>query len=487
MGKPTGFMEFDRQQPEKRPIEERIKDYKELHQDLTEEELQTQGSRCMECGVPFCHHGCPLGNVIPEFNDLVHRGRWKEAYEKLSETNDFPEFTGRICPALCEASCVLGLNKEPVAICELEKSIIERAFEEGWVEPRRPSERTGKKVVIIGSGPAGLAAAAQLNKAGHEVTVLEKADRIGGILMYGIPHFKLHKTIVNRRVALLRDEGVIFKTNTTAGEDISSAELKTKFDAIVLTGGSRTPRDLPVEGRELQGIRFAMDFLPQQNKRVWGDEIHENISISAKGKKVIVLGGGDTGSDCVGTSVRQGAESILNLELLPEPPAKRAPDNPWPEWPKVLRVSSSHEEAEKNGPIRRYNVLTKRFSGDSAGNVTKLHGVSIEWAKDEKGQFQLKEIPGSEFEEEADLVLLALGFLHPEKEGFLDELGVKFDTRGNLEADKLKRTNVEGIFCAGDMERGQSLVVWALAAGRVAARSVDEYLMGESAISAPRL
>lgn len=472
MGKMTGFIEFGREVKKKLPVEERIKNYKEFEIPLSEELLKQQGARCMDCGVPFCHWACPLGNNIPDWNDMVFNGRWRDAIESLHETNNFPDFTGKVCPAPCESSCTLGINTDPVAIKQNEAAIIERAFEEGWVKPQPPEKRSGKKVAVIGSGPAGLAAAQQLNRAGHEVTLFERADRFGGLLMYGIPDFKLEKNIVQRRVDQLEAEGVIMKANTHVGVNYSVKELKNNFDAICLAGGSTRARDLMVPGRELEGIHFAMEFLPQQNKRNWGDKLDPREEILATGKKVIVLGGGDTGSDCVGTSVRQGAQSIHQFELLPEPPKERSSDNPWPQWPNILRLSTSHEE----GGIRDYGILTKSFSG-SHGKVEKLHAVRVDWVKDSSGNWQMKEIPGTEFTQAADLVLLAMGFVHPEHEGMLKDLGVELNERGNVRIDENKMTSVPGIFAAGDMERGQSLVVWALAAGREAARGIDEWLM----------
>lgn len=472
MGKMTGFIEFGREVKKKLPVEERIKNYKEFEIPLSEELLKQQGARCMDCGVPFCHWACPLGNNIPDWNDMVFNGRWRDAIESLHETNNFPDFTGKVCPAPCESSCTLGINTDPVAIKQNEAAIIERAFEEGWVKPQPPEKRSGKKVAVIGSGPAGLAAAQQLNRAGHEVTLFERADRFGGLLMYGIPDFKLEKNIVQRRVDQLEAEGVIMKANTHVGVNYSVKELKNNFDAICLAGGSTRARDLMVPGRELEGIHFAMEFLPQQNKRNWGDKLDPREEILATGKKVIVLGGGDTGSDCVGTSVRQGAQSIHQFELLPEPPKERSSDNPWPQWPNILRLSTSHEE----GGIRDYGILTKSFSG-SHGKVEKLHAVRVDWVKDSSGNWQMKEIPGTEFTQAADLVLLAMGFVHPEHEGMLKDLGVELNERGNVRVDENKMTSVPGIFAAGDMERGQSLVVWALAAGREAARGIDEWLM----------
>lgn len=475
MGKITGFIEFERDVKKKLPVEERIRCYKEFEIAMPEEHLKQQGARCMDCGVPFCHWGCPLGNFIPDWNDLIFNARWRDASESLHATNNFPEFTGRICPAPCEAACTLGINMEPVSIKLNEVSIAERAFDEQWISPVMPLMRTGKKVAVIGSGPAGLAAAQQLNSVGHEVTLFEREDRFGGLLMYGIPDFKLEKRIVQRRIDQLEAEGVILKPNTHVGVNYGVEALTLNFDAICLAGGSTKPRDLNVPGRELKGIHFAMEFLPQQNRRNRGDRLNPETEILATDKAVIILGGGDTGSDCVGTSVRQGAASIHQFELLPEPPRERQPDNPWPQWPVILRTSTSQEE----GGIRDYNILTKSFSGHG-GVVEKIHAVRVAWAKDVNGRWQMKEIPGSEFEQAADLVLLAMGFIHPEQEGMLKDLGVALNERGSVQVDEDKMTSVPGVFCAGDMERGQSLVVWAIASGRAAAKGVDKWLMGET-------
>ena len=471
MGKMTGFIEFDREVKKKLPVEERIKNYNEFEIPMPEERLKQQGARCMDCGIPFCHWACPVGNNIPDWNDMVFNGRWRDAIEALHETNNFPDFTGRVCPAPCEAACTLGINTDPVAIKQNEAAIIERAFEEGWIKPQPPEKRTGKRVAVIGSGPAGLAAAQQLNRAGHEVTLFERADRFGGLLMYGIPDFKLEKDVVQRRIDLLEAEGIILKANTHVGVNYSVEDLKKNFDALCLAGGSTKPRDLPVPGRELGGVHFAMEFLPQQNKRNRGDKLNPEEEILATGKKVVVLGGGDTGSDCVGTSIRQGANSIHQFELLPEPPEERTEDNPWPQWPNVLRTSTSHEE----GGVREYNILTKSFSG-TGGKLEKLHGVRVDWTKDSDGKWQMKEIPGTEFTQEVDLVLLAMGFVHPEHDGMLKDLGVEINERGNVKVDENKMTSAPGVFAAGDMERGQSLIVWAIAAGRAAARGIDEWL-----------
>jgi glutamate synthase (NADPH/NADH) small chain len=483
VGKITGFLEIPREMPARRPVAERLKDWRELEGKLPEDKLQQQGARCMDCGIPFCHKGCPLGNIIPDWNDLVYRGRWKDAIDRLHSTNNFPEFTGRICPAPCEEACVLRINDDPVTIKQIEKQIIDHAFKEEWIVPIVPAERTGKRVAVVGSGPAGLAAAAQLNRAGHSVEVFERADRIGGLLMYGIPDFKLEKWIVERRIAQMRDEGVVFHVNANVGVNVAVADLRAKFDAVVLAGGATAARDLPIPGRDLKGIHFAMDFLPQQNKKVAGDAVPNQIL--ATGKNVVILGGGDTGSDCLGTSNRQGAKTVHQFELLPRPPEERTEEiAPWPYWPMILRSSSSHEE----GVIRDWSINTKRFSGDADGNVKKLHGIHLEWKKGANGRPQMVEIPGSEFELDCDLVLLAMGFLGPEKPGMIEQLGVKLDERGNVAVGPDYQSSVPGVFACGDMRRGQSLVVWAIWEGREAARGVDTYLMGETSLpSSPEL
>jgi glutamate synthase (NADPH/NADH) small chain len=424
----------------------------------------------MDCGVPFCHQGCPLGNIIPDWNDLVYRDRWKDALQRLLATNNFPEFTGRICPAPCEGSCVLGINADPVTIKNIEVSIIDRAFKEGIVKASPPAVRTGKKVAVVGSGPAGLAGAAQLNQAGHWVTVFERADRIGGLLRYGIPEFKMEKQVLDRRLNIMTEEGITFRTNANVGVNVSVEELRRDFDAILLSGGSTAPRDLPVPGRELKGIHFAMEYLPLQNKRCEGDTIPDSQFITAKDKHVVIIGGGDTGADCLGTAHRQGARSIVQFELLPKPPLERALDNPWPNWPNIFRTSSAHEE----GGDREYCVLTKNFTG-SNGHVEQLHAVRVEF----EGR-NMREVPESGFTINADLVLLAMGFLGPERNGMLDQLGVNINERGNVATDSEKMTSIPGIFAAGDMARGQSLVVWAIREGRNAARSIDKYLMGST-------
>ena len=430
----------------------------------------------MNCSVPFCMGGCPLGNIIPDFNDLVYRGKWREALNELHSTNNFPDFTGRICPAPCEGSCVLNINDDPVTIEYIEKAISDRGWNEGWIVPEPPSARTGKSVAVIGSGPAGMAAAMQLNRVGHMVTVFERNEYIGGLLRLGIPEFKLEKTVVQRRVDQMTAEGVTFKTGVYVGQDLPVADILSEFDAICLTGGSTVARDLLIPGRELDGVHLAMDYLTQQNRTNEGQTFSPSDRIVAEGKRVLVLGGGDTGSDCVGTAHRQGAEVVYQFELLPEPPLVRGDDNPWPQWPVVLRMSSSHEE----GAVRDYNILTKSFSG-SNGTVQKMHAVRLQWGQpDHTGRPAMIEVEGSEFELDVDLVLLALGFVHPEKAGMLDQIGVDLDSRGNVVTGSNKMTSVPGVFAAGDMSRGQSLVVWALAEGREAARGIDEYLMGST-------
>ncbi|NIQ03354.1 MAG: glutamate synthase small subunit [Nitrospinaceae bacterium] len=481
MGSVKGFMDIERETPATRPVADRLKDQKEVYQPFPLEKYREQGARCMDCGVPFCQSatGCPLGNAIPDWNDMVYRDQWEEALSLLLSTNNFPEFTGRICPAPCEGACVLGISEPPVTIRNIEEIIAEKGFENGWMQPNPPQKRTGKTVAIVGSGPAGLAAADQLNQAGHSVTVFEKADRIGGLLMYGIPHFKLEKTIVSRRIELMKAEGVEFKTNSHIGVNIPGNELMENYDAVLLCCGSEKPRDLPVEGRDLDGIHFAMDFLPQQNKRNEGDTIPEDISITARDKNVLIIGGGDTGSDCLGTALRQGAKKVCQFELLDEPPSERKPGNPWPQWPAILRVTSSHEEAQE--PVTQYNVSTLKFTGEN-GRVTKVHAVKIKFGEPDlqTGRRPIEEIPGTRFEMDIDLVLLAMGFVHPVHEGLVKELNLELDGRGNVACDSKKMTNQKGIFVAGDMTRGQSLVVWAIAEGREAARSIDEYLVGHT-------
>ncbi|HSU65588.1 MAG TPA: glutamate synthase subunit beta [Tepidisphaeraceae bacterium] len=483
MGKPTGFKEITRELPKRRPVELRILDWDEIYAEFPEDKLRAQGARCMDCGIPFCNSGsgCPLGNIIPEWNDLVYKNRWKDALDMLFKTNNFPEFTGRICPAPCEEACVLGINEKPVTIKLIEQSIIDHAFDEGWVKPRPPEKRTGKKVAVIGSGPAGLAAAAQLNKAGHLVTVFERADRIGGLLMYGIPNFKLDKKVVDRRVKLMEEEGITFKTNANVGDNVKVEDLRREFDAIVLCNGATAARDLKVPGRELQGIYKAMDYLPLQNKRNLGDQIPDEHFISAKDKHVIILGGGDTGADCLGTAQRQGAKSIRQFELLPRPPEARTQEMPWPDWPMIFRTSSAHEEAAwgYGGDVRDFSINTKSFSGEN-GVVTKLNAIRLEWSRGADGRYAMKEIPGSEFTLDCDLCLLAMGFVSPEHPGPIQQLNLKLDNRGNVVADENYMTSVPGVFSAGDIRRGQSLVVWAISEGRCAAHGVDKYLMSRT-------
>jgi glutamate synthase (NADPH/NADH) small chain len=480
VGKPTGFIEIKYKKWPTRPVEERTQDWKQVYLPYPENDLRRQGARCMDCGIPFCHQGCPLGNIIPDWNDLVYKGRWREAIDRLHATNNFPEFTGSLCPAPCEGSCVLGINDDPVTIKAIELTIIERAFEEGWVVPRPPEVRTGKKVAVVGSGPAGLAAAEQLNRAGHNVTVFERDDRIGGLLRYGIPEFKMEKQPLDRRLALMVEEGVVFRTNAHVGQNVSVAELRDGFDAIVLAGGACAPRDLTIPGRELSGIHFAMDYLTLQNRRCEGDKVPDEKFISAEGRRVVIIGGGDTGADCLGTAHRQGAMSVHQLELLPQPPYTRTPDNPWPQWPNVFRISPAHEE----GGERMYAVSTTGFTGDAHGRVQALEAVNVEVVR-EGGRTEIKPVPGTEFTLPTDLVLLAMGFVGPERPGMLTDLGVKLTDRGNVWRDDSWMTNVPGVFACGDMQRGQSLIVWAIAEGRSAARGVDAYLMGSSQLPAP--
>lgn len=469
MGKVTGFVEFGRTPPERRPPSDRVGDYREYYHRWSDQQAAEQGGRCMDCAVPFCHMGCPLGNVIPDFNHQVYLGNWEKALEVLLSTNNFPEFTGRICPAPCEASCVLSINADPVTIEYIEKEISDRGYEQGWIKAIAPETRTGKSVAVVGSGPSGLAAAQQLNRAGHTVTVLERADYIGGLLMLGIPDFKLEKSVVQRRVQLMEEEGIEFRTGVNVGVNYPAEKLLEDFDAVCLTGGSTQARDLDVPGRELDGVHFAMDYLPQQNRVLAGETVDGQIT--AEGKRVIILGGGDTGADCLGTAHRQGAEIVHQFELLPEPPETRPDDNPWPLWPMILRTSGAHEE----GGVRDYGILTKSLSGAN-GQVSQLRAVRVDWTRGENGRFQMSEVPDSEFAVDADLVLLAMGFLHPEHGGMLDQLGVELDGRGNVKVDHNKMTSVPGIFAGGDMVRGQSLVVWAIAEGRDVAHGVDLYL-----------
>jgi glutamate synthase (NADPH/NADH) small chain len=475
MADPKGFLKYQRETASRRPVEERKGDWLEVYFEVPKEKLRAQAARCMDCGIPFCHQGCPLGNIIPDWNDLTYRDRRQEALERLHATNNFPEFTGRLCPAPCEASCVLGINQDPVTIKQIEQNIIDYGFAEGWVVAEPPTTRTGKTVAVVGSGPAGLAAAQQLNRAGHTVTLFERDDRIGGLLRYGIPDFKMEKWVLDRRLELMAEEGVIFKTSVNVGVDITAEELRAGFDAVCLTGGSTVPRDLPVTGRDLNGVHFAMDYLTQQNRLNAADE-PEGERLTAEGKRVIILGGGDTGADCLGTVHRQGAVEVTQIELLPKPPKDRTAEMPWPNWPFILRTSSAHEE----GGNRDWSINTKSFSGEN-GQVTHLHAVRIEFGEPgPDGRRPMNEVPGSEFSIPCDMVLLALGFVHPQQEGLLNALGVEYDGRGNVKTDHTYMTTVPGVFAAGDMRRGQSLIVWAIAEGREAARGIDEYLMGVS-------
>ena len=483
MGKPTGFLDHERRGLDYRDKKERVGDWNQVALDVPEDVLREQASRCMDCGIPFCSSpnrgrgGCPLGNIIPDWNDLVFRGKWEDALVRLHSTNNFPEFTGSICPAPCEEACCVAYNSDAVTIKNVELSIVQRGWEEGWIKPVVPRRRTGRSVAVVGSGPAGLAAAQQLCRAGHGVTVFEKSDRIGGLLRYGIPEFKMEKHLIDNRLEQMKAEGVSFQTGVHVGVDLSAAELRKNFDAVLLCMGAEDGRDLLVDGRELEGIHYAMDFLPQQNKRCHGDEIDPAVAIDARGKNVIVLGGGDTGSDCVGTSLRQGAKSVTSIELLERPPEESDPSTPWPMWRMVYRSSSSHDE----GGTREFSLMTKRLSG-SDGRVKKIHGVQVHQGEpDASGRRALEEVAGSEFEMDADLILLAMGFLGPIHAGLLDDLGLEYDQRGNIRADTSQYlTSQPGIFAAGDCRRGQSLVVWALSEGREAARAVDSYLMGES-------
>jgi len=478
MGKITGFLEYNRELPKSKAPNQRVGNYKEIYDEFAAEKTKEQAARCMACGVPFCHTGCPLGNNIPDFNDAVYKGEWELAIEILSDTNNFPEFTGRICPAPCEGSCVLGINKPAVSIEHIEKAIAEKAFELGYIKPNPPKKRTGKKIAVIGAGPAGLAAAAQLNKAGHSVTLFERDNQPGGLLRYGIPDFKLEKWVVERRVEIMKAEGVEFRCGVNAGVDIKAAELLSNYDRVLLTGGSTIPRDIPIPGRSLKGVHFAMEFLTQQNKEVSGEKITAS-RILATDKNVMVIGGGDTGADCVGTSNRHGAKSVTQLELLPQPPKERKFDNPWPEWPMVLRTSSSHDE----GCEREWAVLTKEFVGEN-GALTGVKCVNIEWKADNgSGRPGFVEIAGTERIVPCELALLAVGFVGPQKDGLLDQLGVKIDERGNVAASNYK-TSTDKVFAAGDLRRGQSLVVWAISEGREAARVMDIDLMGYSDLEA---
>ena len=484
MGKPTGFLEYDRRDRRYEPAGDRIVHYKEFVIPLADREVSEQGARCMDCGIPFCHQGCPVNNIIPDWNDLVYKGDWQAAIEVLHSTNNFPEFTGRICPAPCEASCTLNIDDTPVAIKTIECAIVDRAWQEGWIKPQVPERRTGKRIAVVGSGPAGLACAQQLARAGHQVSLFEKHDRIGGLLRYGIPDFKLSKQLIDRRMAQMRTEGVEFHTHAHVGVDIPVARLYKEYDALVLAGGSEKPRDLDVPGRSFDGIHFAMDFLSRNSKRVQGTYVPDEDFISAQGRDVVVIGGGDTGSDCIGTSNRHGARSVTQIEILEKPPVKEDKGLTWPDWPNKLRTSSSQEE----GCERHWNVLTKEFLGDAQGRVRALRYCLVRWDKDASGRWQMSEVPGSEGELKADLVLLAMGFLHPVHEGMIDalksEVGLELDPRGNVKAategQGAYQTSVPGVFAAGDMRRGQSLVVWAIREGRQCARAVDEWLMGRS-------
>ena len=472
MGKTTGFLEFNRELPTKRPVEERVQDYREIYHEVGTQQVRTQAARCMDCGVPFCHSSCPLGNIIPDFNDAVYREDWHRAWDILSSTNNFPEFTGRICPAPCEAGCVLGINADPVAIEHIERNIAERAYAEGWVTPAHPEMRTGQRVAVVGSGPAGLAAAEQLNRAGHWVTVFERNDKVGGLLRYGIPDFKLEKHTIDRKIALMEAAGIEFQTNANVGENVSVTLLRADYDALVLTGGSTVARNLDIPGRNLHGVHFAMEFLEQKNRQVAGQTAFATDVITAADKQVVVIGGGDTGADCTGTSNREGARSVTQLELLSKPPAARAESTPWPLWPMQLRTSTSHEE----GCEREWAVLTKEFLGDADGNLRALKLVRAEAGiNPTSGKFEVREVAGTEREIPAQLALLAVGFAHPQRTGLLEQLGVALDARGNVAATDY-HTSVEGVFAAGDMRRGQSLVVWAIAEGREAAVAVDTYL-----------
>ncbi|MGD0294534.1 MAG: glutamate synthase subunit beta [Terracidiphilus sp.] len=466
MGKATGFLEIEREQPARRKVEERLQDWLEIYEPFPEEKQRKQGARCMDCGVPFCHTGCPVNNLIPDWNDLVYNGRWEAAIRRLHATNNFPEFTGRICPAPCEAACVLGISEPAVSIKLIERSVVERAWDEGWIHPEPPEQNTGKRVAVVGSGPAGLAAAQQLRRAGHSVTVYEKNDRIGGLLRYGIPNFKMEKHVIDRRIQQMRAEGVTFVTSAHIGVNVPVEALTGHYDAILLCGGSEQPRDLKIPGRELKGIHFAMELLTQQNRRDEGDTVDPSMTISAEGKRVVIIGGGDTGADCLGTCLRQRAKSVHQFEIMPKPPEQRAASTPWPMWPLQLRTETSHEE----GGIWDWSINSVKFTGDKKGNIKQLHAVRVGPPP------KFEAIPGSEFSLDADLVLLAMGFLGPVRSGMIEQLGVAVDNRGNVSTDADYRTSIENIFSAGDMRRGQSLVVWAISEGRKAAASVDRYL-----------
>ncbi len=468
MGKVTGFLEIEREQPTRRKVEERVQDWFEIYEPFPIEKQRDQSARCMDCGVPFCHTGCPVNNLIPDWNDLAYNNRWERAIRRLHATNNFPEFTGRICPAPCEAACVLGIDQPPVSIKVIEKSIVERAWDEGWIHPEPPEQNTGKRVAVVGSGPAGLAAAQQLRRAGHSVTVYEKNDRIGGLLRYGIPNFKLEKHVIERRLKQMRDEGVTFMTNAHVGVNVPVETLTGHYDAILLAGGAEHPRDLNIPGRELKGVHYAMEFLPQQNRRCEGDMVDAGISITAEGKRVVIIGGGDTGADCLGTTHRQKPLSVHQFEIMPRPPATRAASTPWPMWPLQLRTEGAHEE----GGVRDWSINSIKFTGDEHGNVKQLHAVRVGPPP------KFEAIAGAEFTMDVDLVLLAMGFLGPVQSGMIEELGVAVNSRGNVDTTDY-RTSVEGIFAAGDMRRGQSLVVWAIAEGRKAAEAIDSYLVSK--------
>jgi len=474
MGKPSGFKEFERQLPDSRTVEERLGDWKEIYRERSLPVIQEQGARCMDCGVPFCQQGCPLGNLIPDWNDAVYRDRWKDAWQRLDSTNNFPEFTGRICPAPCEAACVVAINAEAVTIEQIEKEIVERAFNEGWIQPRPPEQRTSKHVAIVGSGPAGLAAAVQLNRVGHNVTVFEQADRIGGLLRYGIPDFKMEKWVIDRRLEVMEAEGISFRTNTRVGDELPWNELAGAHDAVLIAIGARRPRDLQVPGRELQGVHFAMEFLEKQNRINAGDTIDSAIDVA--GKRVVILGGGDTGSDCLGTSLRRGAAHVTQIELLERPPDERAPKNPWPQWPMVFQTSSSHKE----GGERLFATLTTRLEGEN-GKLNTLHGTQVQLGTGPDGRMKIEPCEGTEFEHKVDVLLLAMGFVGPETDKLVEQLGIELDPRGNVKTDDSFATSVPGVYCAGDADRGASLVVWAISEGREAARAIDGALReGES-------
>lgn len=477
MADPKGFMKYGRELPQRRPVEDRVNDYKEIYKETTDEMINAQSARCMDCGIPFCHSGCPLGNIIPDFNDAVYRNDWYTAYQILSSTNNFPEFTGRICPAPCEAACVLGINSDPVTIENIEKNIIEKAFENGWVSPNKTAAKTGKKVAVVGSGPAGLAAADQINKAGHDVTVFERNNKIGGLLRYGIPDFKLEKSVIDRRLEVMKASGIEFKVNANVGENVKVEDLMSDYDAIVLSGGSTIPRDLPIDGRDIKGVHFAMEFLEQRNKQV-DQQTDVKTNISATNKHVVVIGGGDTGADCVGTSNRDKAASVTQIELLSKPPTDRAATTPWPVWPMQLRTSSSHEE----GCERQWALLTKEFVADENGHVKSLKIAEIEWnINPGTGKAAFTVVPDTLREIPCDLALLAVGFVHPQHEGLLEQIGVGLDIHGNV-ASNSYQTSIDKVFTAGDMNRGQSLVVWAISEGREAAIEVDKFLSGGTSV-----